>query len=72
MNCQKCGERSTSLYGIPTGRFPHMCDPQAPKWCYECYVEDYGTDEEREVLAAERAVEMSIDRSIEADAFPNK
>ena len=65
MNCDKCGQKSVGLYGIPIGRFAHMPDPMVPKWCYECYVEYYGTDEEREVLEAEKAVDQSIDNDIE-------
>jgi hypothetical protein len=64
MCCAKCRKKVVALYGIPTGRFNYMSDPQSPKWCYECYVEDYGTDEERE--------EIAIDRACDRDAFPNK
>lgn len=68
MNCTKCGTRSVSLYGVPTGRFAYMPDPLAAKWCYDCWVQDYGSEEE----LAEWIEERKIDRAIEADAFPNK
>ena len=60
MTCAKCHKKVVSLYGIPTGRFAHMPDPLAPKWCYECYAEVYEPEE------------LAIDRACSADAFPNK
>jgi hypothetical protein len=65
MTCAKCNKTAAALYGIPTGRFAHMPDPMAPKYCYECYVEGYGTDEEREALAEEKQIDQAIESDIE-------
>lgn len=67
MNCDKCGNRATALYGIPTGKFRVMSDPLAPKWCYDCYVQDYGTEEELAAWIDEQKDEQKIDLAIARD-----
>lgn len=75
MKCGKCTNTVTSLHGIPIGRSAHMSDPKTPMWCYDCYVQDYGTDEEIAEWVEEHKNDplgMELDRAIEADAFPGK
>lgn len=46
--CSKCGKQAISYYGKPGPRYNFK-----DKLCWECWVEDYGTDEQREKLANE-------------------
>lgn len=68
MTCANCGENATSLYAIPRPLSRWFNDPRAPQWCYDCWVQVYGSDEE----LADWINKQDIDKAIAADAFPNK
>lgn len=36
MNCAKCGQVATGLYGVPKSK---------ELWCYACWVHDYGDND---------------------------
>lgn len=69
MTCAKCGCKPVALYGVPGAGL-------GVQWCYDCWVQDYGTDEDLAEWIEQNkdihAQAMELDRAIEASAFPNK